>query len=54
MEIEKIIKQMNGITYKEWCFLKDIVESNFKRQLNKSSFKADEKTLKSLQDNWIY
>lgn len=54
MEIDKIIEQIEGITYKEWCFLKDIVEINFKRQLNKSSFKADEKTLKSLQDNWIY
>lgn len=52
--MEEIIIKLNGLTYSEWTFIKEIVESNFNRQLQKSSFEADEKTLKSINNKFIY
>lgn len=57
MEEEKakrILDILENITFEEWEFIEKIVNTNFSRQFNKSSFNIDEKTLNSIKDKFIY
>lgn len=57
MEEEKakrILNVLQNITFEEWEFIQRIVNTNFSRQFNKSSFHIDEKTLNSIKDKFIY
>lgn len=47
--LQEVLKALEGITYKEWKILKDVVDNRFAEIKNQNIFTVSENTLESLK-----
>lgn len=47
--LQEVLKALEGITYKEWKTLKDVVDNRFAEIKNQNTFTVSENTLESLK-----
>jgi hypothetical protein len=48
-KITEIIKQLEGVTYKEWQIIKNCIDIEFKRLANKNALTLNESIIKNIK-----
>lgn len=47
--LQEVLKTLEGITYKEWKILKDVIDNRFVEIKNQNTFTVSENTLENLK-----
>ena len=47
--LQEVLKTLEGITYKEWKILKDVIDNRFVEIKNQNTFNVSENTLENLK-----